>query len=182
LQNQTSAGSLQASPRAARTEQASFAAGGESQIGGFIAPPLARFDCQGNSSTSTLRKTLFFDVKLDLQAGVRLSSAFRGHRPTLHRFPSPFFFARATITNSMAADVNLSYLFCGVFCINQYGAHSVSAFLRVATSSRRFFTAVNRRPFGVFNAERQSHLNADQSCDRVSRRAQASLFATPRPR
>ncbi|WP_213233651.1 hypothetical protein [Caballeronia sp. NK8] len=129
---------MQASPRAARTEQASFAAGGESQIGGFIAPPLARFDCHGNSSTSTLRKTLFLDVKLDLQAGVRLSPAFRGHRPTLHSFPTPFFFTRATITNSMAADVNLSCLFCGVFCINQYGAHSVSAFLRVATSSRRF--------------------------------------------
>jgi len=54
---------------------------------------------------ATLRKTLFFDVKLDLQAGVRLSSAFLGYRPTLPRFPSPFFFGSATIVRNAQASM-----------------------------------------------------------------------------
>lgn len=81
---------MQASPRASKTAQLSSASVvvscesadfiGRRSTSGSNAPgcrpqPI-HFDCQGNSSTFTLRETLIFYVKPDGQAGVTRSSAF----------------------------------------------------------------------------------------------------------
>ncbi|WP_250442001.1 hypothetical protein [Caballeronia sp. AZ1_KS37] len=57
----------------------------------------------------------------------------------------------------MAAEVNLGYLYRGhIASIST--VRTPFRILRVATSSRRLFTAVNRQPFGVLSYVRQTRI------------------------